>query len=155
MNPPNVYELTIPNSQRTRSTTAIVQSIGSILLLSQNKPVRDSKHACETRLPSRNSLKYPVDLVVLGADLPYLGARKYPSGRSHLRFFTYDGLVDLDDSVSDCVKRQIRHGVQVEFPHEISAVGFRCFDAQIERHSDFFAGLALGKKLDHFPLAWG
>lgn len=28
MNPPSVYELTIPNSQRINSTMAIVQSIG-------------------------------------------------------------------------------------------------------------------------------
>lgn len=28
MNPPSVYELTIPNSQRIKSNTAIVQSIG-------------------------------------------------------------------------------------------------------------------------------
>lgn len=28
MNPPSVYELTIPNSQRIRSSMAIVQSIG-------------------------------------------------------------------------------------------------------------------------------
>jgi hypothetical protein len=41
MNPPNVYELTIPNSQRINSITAIVQSIGipfrqvSVVLLTQ------------------------------------------------------------------------------------------------------------------------
>jgi len=45
------------------------------------------------------------------------------------RTFLGQNLVDLDDSIADSVESEIRDGVQIEFPHQVGAVGFGGFDA--------------------------
>jgi len=60
MNPPNVYELTMPNSQRIKSKTAIVQSIDipflvAVCLSSQQLQSNVSRPCC---------CRYPVKSLV-------------------------------------------------------------------------------------------
>src|ERR1700692_1828001 len=63
MNPPSVYELTMPNIQRINSKTAIVQSIGTPFLnLSNRLPRRSVERARQGSLSGENPIQYAISL---------------------------------------------------------------------------------------------
>jgi hypothetical protein len=51
---------------------------------------------------------------------------------------------DLHDTVTNRINGQVGNGVQIKFPHDVGSVSFGGLHAQMERSSDFLAGLALG-----------
>jgi hypothetical protein len=52
---------------------------------------------------------------------------------------------DVYDTVPHRVAGQICNGVQAEFAHQVGAMRLCCFDAEIQRDRNFFAGLTLGE----------
>jgi hypothetical protein len=53
----------------------------------------------------------------------------------------------MDDIVTERIEDQITEGVTMESFHDVGAMCFDCFDAQIEQSGYFFARLAFRKKL--------
>jgi hypothetical protein len=54
-------------------------------------------------------------------------------------------LKNLNDPVTHGVARQVGNGMQVEFAHQVSAVGLGGLDAKMKRYSDLFAGFSFGE----------
>ena len=48
----------------------------------------------------------------------------------------------LDDIVADGVEDKLGDGVEIELEHDIGAVRFRCFYADVQKRRDFFVALA-------------
>lgn len=55
--------------------------------------------------------------------------------------------------VADGVVDQFGEGVEVEFEHDIGAMGFGRVDADAEKIGDFLVGLAFGEELEDFAFA--
>src|ERR1700692_81718 len=64
-------------------------------------------------------------------------------------------LEDLDDPVPHGVAGEVGNGMEAEFTHEIGAMGLRGLDAEMQRHSYFFAGLSFRQQLNHLALSAG
>jgi len=61
----------------------------------------------------------------------------------------------LDDVVADGVEDELGEGVEIEFEHDVGAVGFGGVDADVEEIGDFLVGLAFGEELEDFAFARG
>lgn len=59
----------------------------------------------------------------------------------------------LDDLIAHRVSNQFAYGMNFQLAHDVGAVSLRCFHADAENGSDFFAGLALGEQLHDLALA--
>jgi len=59
---------------------------------------------------------------------------------------------EMDDIVTERIEDQITEGVTMESFHDVGAMCFDCFDAQIEQSGYFFARLAFRKKLNNLSL---
>src|SRR5207253_8355198 len=64
-----------------------------------------------------------------------------------------NNLENLDNPIAHCIAGQIGDGMQTKLTHQVGAMGLRCFDAEIEGHSDFLAGLPLGEQLNDLALS--
>ena len=64
-------------------------------------------------------------------------------------------LEDLDDPVPHGVAGEVGNGMEAEFTHEIGAMGLRGLDAEMQRHSYFFAGLSFRQQLNNLALSAG
>lgn len=73
--------------------------------------------------------------------------------RSQMR--PLQGSKDLDNSIAHRISGQVGDGMQAEFAHQVGAMRFSCFDAEIESNCDFLAGLTFGQQLNDFALASG
>ena len=51
----------------------------------------------------------------------------------------------FDDVIANGVTHELGNRMAVEAPHDIGAVGFRGFNANIQRYGHFLAALALGQ----------
>ena len=60
---------------------------------------------------------------------------------------------EMNDIVTDRVEDQVTEGVTMESFHDVGAMCFDCFDAQIEQSGYFFARFAFRKKLNNLSLA--
>src|ERR1700722_2901137 len=70
-------------------------------------------------------------------------------------FILKSELKNLHDSVSHRVAGEVGNRMEAEFAHEIGAMRFRGLDAEMQRHSDFLAGLSFRKQLNHLALSAG
>src|SRR4030095_9154654 len=68
---------------------------------------------------------------------------------------TIAGRSYLNDLILDGVANQFADRVQLEPAHDIGAMGFRGFHADVTGHRNFLAGLALGEELHNLSLAAG
>ena len=59
----------------------------------------------------------------------------------------------MDDVIADGVHDQFGEGVEVEFEHDVGAVGFGGVDADVEEVGDFLVAFAFGEELEDFALA--
>src|SRR5437660_3537969 len=137
MNPPKVYELTMPSSHKIRSTTAIVQSI--VVFFSALDGLALQAGVGAFRGQRKQNVR---------ARLSSIGCR-------HKQFCARDYSEHLHDAIADGVSRQVGHRVQAQFAHEIGTVSFRRLDAQIEGDGHLFAGLSLRQQLNDFALTRG
>jgi len=55
----------------------------------------------------------------------------------------------MNDIVTDRVEDQITKAVTTESFHDVGAMRFDCFDAQIQQSGDFLARFAFRKKLNN------
>jgi len=55
----------------------------------------------------------------------------------------------MNDIVTDRVEDQITKAVTMESFHDVGAMRFDCFDAQIHQSGDFLARFAFRKKLNN------
>lgn len=62
-------------------------------------------------------------------------------------------LENLGDSSAESVERQVRDRVQIKLTHDVGAMGFSCFYAEVQSHGYFLACFPFGQKLQHLPLA--
>src|SRR6185295_8194383 len=58
-----------------------------------------------------------------------------------------------DDFISHGVPHQLAYRMEMEFPHDVSAVRFHGLDTDAEHVGDFLVALAFGEQLDDFPFA--
>jgi hypothetical protein len=73
-------------------------------------------------------------------------ARRFCTQTREIQMMKHESSLEhLHNSVPNRVAREICDRMQSKFPHEIRAVGLRCFDAEIQCNGDFFAGLTLGE----------
>src|SRR5262245_60711343 len=68
---------------------------------------------------------------------------------------TLAGQSYLNDLILDCVANQFADRMQLEPAHDVGAMRFRGFHADVQGHGNFLAGLAFGEKLHDFALAPG
>src|SRR5438105_9601976 len=61
--------------------------------------------------------------------------------------------LDFDDLVFNSVSYQLAHGMQLEFSHDVCAVRFSGFHADVEDHGNLFAALSFGEELHDLSLA--
>jgi len=59
----------------------------------------------------------------------------------------------LDDVVADGVEDELGEGVEIEFEHDVGAVGFGGVDADVEEVGDFLVAFAFGEELEDFTFA--
>ena len=60
--------------------------------------------------------------------------------------------LDLNDLVLDGVHNQVTNGVQTEFSHNVAAMCFHCFRAQVEQRGRLLGTFSLCKELRDFSL---
>src|SRR5262245_30249098 len=61
----------------------------------------------------------------------------------------------LNDVVADSIEHELTDRMEPEFPHNIRAVSFGGFDAQIQSDSDFLTAFTLGEQLHYLPFTRG
>src|SRR5271155_3812139 len=72
------------------------------------------------------------------------------SGHSSLWHSTEFRHLDLDDVVLDGVHNQIADRVQIELSHNVAAMCFHGFCAQVQEYGHFLGALSFSKKLSDF-----
>src|ERR1700733_1671632 len=153
MNPPRVYELTIPNSQRINSNTAIVQSIGTpfavaavFRFIGSRRINQQPSRSIGARRQTQVSSKVPIQ-AVSALYRKQLLRNKWKGPRAYGPIS-----IDLNNPVAHRVKRKIRHRMQVEFAHEVGSVRFRGLYAEAKSDCNFLISSSFSDELDYFPL---
>ena len=65
------------------------------------------------------------------------------------------GHLHLNNVVLDRVNDQVADRVETQFPHDIAAVCFRGFGAQVQQRRYFFRALSFRQQLSNFALPGG